>query len=793
MLRISLIALALAPLAPLHAATTIVASPSGASSGAGTAASPVDIATAQLRARTVAGKEPVTVELLAGTYRLANPLVFSASDSGTKDAPVTWTAAPGAAVTLSAGVELKPEWKTYKDNILVTDVPADVKPFDQLFANGRAMILARFPNFDAKAAYYNGSSSEATSKERIARWAHPEGGFVHAMHAGMWGDFHYVITGKKPDGTLALEGGTQNNRPEAGPHKSIRFVENIFEELDAPGEWFFDVKARKLYFMPPAGLDVAKTVFSVPQGEQIVRFAGTQDAPVRFVTLRDVTLRETLRTFMKVVEPLFRSDWCVYRGGAVYFNNAEDCAVTGSDFLSLGGNAVFIDGRNRRDGVSGCLFSDEGASAVCVIGAADSVRSPVFNYSHRYDPAKADRTPGPKSDNYPQDCYVTDSLIRRTGRIEKQTAGVTIDVSARTTVAHCTIADLPRAGINIGEGAFGGHLLEGNDVFDTVKETGDHGSFNSWGRDRYWNPSTGGTSAFILKNPEFKFLDVVATNVIRGNRFRYDKSHGWDVDLDDGSSNYLIENNLLLNGGLKFREGYGRVARNNVMVDNSFHPHVWYENSGDIFERNIVFRGYAPIGMPKSKWGERIDNNFLHVGGGKTGPALALQKGSRQDEHSLTGDALFVDPANGDYNVKPGSPALKVGFVNFPMNDYGVRSPRLKAIAPKCPLSKEELTESHNRPEETATLLGATVKNLTGIGEISATGMHDETGVFVVSLDSAGGLAKFGVQERDVILGWNGKPVATLAALQAAVKAAPAPATIDIWRTQAPAKLTPGK
>ena len=25
-----------------------------------------------------------------------------------------------------------------------------------------------------------------------------------------------------------------------GPHEKYRFVENIFEELDAPGEWFLD-------------------------------------------------------------------------------------------------------------------------------------------------------------------------------------------------------------------------------------------------------------------------------------------------------------------------------------------------------------------------------------------------------------------------------------------------------------------------------------------------------------------------------------------------------------------------
>ncbi len=54
------------------------------------------------------------------------------------------------------------------------------------------------------------------------------------------------------------------------------------------------------------------------------------------------------------------------------------------------------------------------------------------------------------------------------------------------TIRHCSIYDVPRAGINFGDGCWGGHVIEFCDVFDTVKETGDHGSFNSWGRDRYW-------------------------------------------------------------------------------------------------------------------------------------------------------------------------------------------------------------------------------------------------------------------------------------------------------------------
>jgi hypothetical protein len=34
-------------------------------------------------------------------------------------------------------------------------------------------------------------------------------------------------------------------------------------------------------------------------------------------------------------------------------------------------------------------------------------------------------------------------------------------------------------------------------VFDTVKETGDHSSFNSWGRDRYWRPKNAEVNAWV--------------------------------------------------------------------------------------------------------------------------------------------------------------------------------------------------------------------------------------------------------------------------------------------------------
>ena len=115
---------------------------------------------------------------------------------------------------------------------------------DQLFVNGQRQHMARYPNYDPQARQFNGSAADAIAPERVARWADPAGGYIHAMHAALWGDMHWRILGKKADGSLDYEGGWQNNRPSP-MHKQFRFVENIREELDAPGEWFHDARTAR--------------------------------------------------------------------------------------------------------------------------------------------------------------------------------------------------------------------------------------------------------------------------------------------------------------------------------------------------------------------------------------------------------------------------------------------------------------------------------------------------------------------------------------------------------------------
>ena len=766
-------------------------SPAGADDNPGTREKPfATLAKARDAARAVPAGQPRTVRLLGGTHYLSDTLVLEAGkDSGGKDAPLVFEAVAGQTPVISGGVKLQVAWRPYKGEILQATVPAGFAT-DQLFVNSQRQHMARYPNYDPNQRIFNGCAADAISTERAARWANPAGGYIHAMHAHMWGDFHYRITGKDAKGDVTYEGGWQNNR-RMGMHKTYRFVENIFEELDAPGEWYCDAKTGTLYFWPPAGTDMSKALVEAVRLRHLVELRGAAEKPIRNVTFRGITFRHAARTFMDNKEPLLRSDWTCYRGGAFFLEGAEDCAIEDCAFDQLGGNVVFASGYNRGLIVRGCLIAEAGANGVAFIGSPGAVRNPLFEAGQRQALADIDRTPGPKSPNYPAGCLVEDCLIYRSGRVEKQTAPVQIEMAESITVRHCSLYDVPRAGINIGDGCWGGHVIECCDIFDTVKETGDHGSFNSWGRDRYWgltDVDLGAVTLGELKN--LPLLDAVKTTILRNNRWRCD--HGWDIDLDDGSSNYEIYNNLCLSGGLKNREGFFRVCENNVIVNNSFHPHVWYHNSQDVFRRNIVFTPYRPIRVDKP-WGKQCDYNLLHQDGAAgPAPATVLANASGLDEHSIIADAMFVNPAAGDYRVQDGSPALKLGFKNFPMDQFGVRKPALKAIArtPVLPAAPKNAgatpQEKPGQDETVLDWLGGKIKNVVGMGEVSAGGLPGESGVLVVDAPAGSEMAKLGLKATDAILAADGKTIDTVGDLRKACQAAGANGKVklEVFRNQ---------
>ena len=670
---------------------------------------------------------PITVLVRGGTYYQEKPLIFGPEDSGTTESPIVYRAYPEEQVTLSAGRRLKSQWKPFRDGIMMCSVP-EVKSkklyFTQLFVNGKRQIRARYPNYDRHNPLVSGNgyldvaaNNEAWPTNEFhfdpgtftqKRWAKPEEAVVHIFPRSHWGTLQWEVKDMdwEQHSVKLGWGGFQINELVFGKAGTVLggsdrhgvaarfFIENVFEELDAPNEWYLEKDAGILYHMPETGLDLEAAVIEVPILNQVVEFRGTQLNPVKHITLSGFRIAHTASTFLEEYEAPSLGDWTLYRGGAVFFEGAEECRVESCFLDAVGGNGVFINNYNRRITVSGNRITEAGDSAICLVGSERKIQG-----TNRPLPAEN---------------VISNNLIRDCGVFGKQIAGVFISISEKNAISHNLIYSLPRAGICINDGWGGGHLVESNVIHDTVRETSDHGPFNSWGRSRHWciqqshNDNYDRTVShesgymddgenFVLAYPE---ADGFVT-VIRNNVFQEDpQKHTWGIDLDDGSSHYHIYNNLCVGMSVKLREGDYRTVENNIFIDPASSPGLQqgYERNHDRFVRNIVVimskpergatdRGdiYEVRSPPiRGAIAQEVDFNTFFSGAGQFYAATFDREGKRSrytleewrtlgyDQHSVYSDPLFVDAAKGDYRVRSDSPALKLGFKNFETNSAGL-------------------------------------------------------------------------------------------------------------------------
>ena len=722
------------------AASELHVSPKGDDANPGTAVKPLaTLDRAQKVVRKMAGKEAVSVLIHAGTYEIASTLVFGPRDSGTAEHPITWAAARGAKVILSGGRSLKLDWRRHRDGILKAVVPEDSLAIDQLFVAGQRRWLARWPDFKAgkygvDAGYSKGLTPVAGvpfskvdpplqdyaalhfDKDQFTPrlWKNPGQAVLHVFQSKGWGNMQWRVTGINHDKQLLQlgEGGWQigtlweNQRANIVSPNSKFYIENVLEELDAPGEWYFAEDSRTLFYRPTAGEKMGEAEVVACALKELVVVKGSAEKPVHHLNFKGLTFAHTARTTLDPYETRLRGDWAIARRAAVHFEGVADCSVSDCRFIGLGGNGVLLSNYNRLVTVSDSLFTDLGDSAVLVVGSDEAVREYRVHRSFHVPLAElTDLALGAKTVNYPSHCRISNNLMTDLGVFGKQVAGVYLSACADIHVSHNTICRIPRAGICINDGCWGGHLIEFNDLFLTVLETSDHGPINAWGRDRYWQtPHRVGQQCDMSLSRKYARLDSHQRTVIRNNRLRHEEGFSWGIDLDDGASNYLVENNLCLGCSVKMREGYFREVRNNIFVGgNPPNKHCCFKGSDDIYANNIYVntqdawawsRGPSTVVLPIE-----IDHNVYfntankdpRFGYGGVLPenvkpksrwfTFAEWRALGSDRHSVIADPEFVDQEGCNFRLKPDSPALKLGFKEFTLDRFGTREPNLAAMA----------------------------------------------------------------------------------------------------------------
>ena len=671
----------------------------------------------------------VIIELSEGEYHFPHPVRLDAITI-LQLSSLTFRGRDVSKTKCTGTISIKPRWMPYRDGIYVAGIQKGL-PIDGLICNGITQIMARYPNYQ-EGVVLNGFAQDAVSRERTDRWSHPEGGYIRALHHAEWGGNSYIITGKSETGELILKWVGDNNRGSR-MHSVKRMAENIFEELDAPKEWYYNRGSGELFFYPEKEADLSGEFQAVVNAELFKMTGSSPRQPVSNISFENICFENTARTlFTGKYERILRSDWGIVRAGVLYMENAENIAVRNCSFRQIGGNAVTVSGYNSGHIIDRNDFVGIGATGVLAAGWKEAVRDPSEYDNDNHKTSIHDFTVGPKTEDYPRQIMISNNYFYDIGTWEKQTAAVCLSVSSDITVKANTVHHTSRAGININTGAFGGHIIEDNDIFDCVTQTADHGPFNSWGRDRYWSvPQHDAMGYYGKEKRAFAELDAFKTTVVRHNRVH--AGHAFGLDFDDGTSNYDIYNNLCIGAGIKLRDGFDRRVHNNLLIGSGFELHMSFEQNNDLIYSNIVCFNKAYNQLCVSPKATTVFSHNLYWNGEEEVTGIP-----EQDFASVIADPCFINVENNDFRLSEQSPALKLGFVNFPMsdNDFG------RWDKPKPPVHKYIPIKANDRIYRYHDVL---LGDIEGEGIRSAAGLPDCSGAYVAGCDVLGLFCELGL------------------------------------------------
>lgn len=702
-------------------------------------------------------ENPCTIFISKGVYCFDTPLILDSRDSN-----LTVMGEAGTIFTSARKLD-NLKWIPYKNGIWKANV--NIKPFGRMFANGAEQILCRYPDFSEGVVPLDSAAKASEIKERSLNYKNPKHGIVRAIHSFGWGGNSYVITEKDKASScgFSLSWFGDNNRGSEYGDKLV--VENVFEELDSPCEWYYDRKEHILYWYPENEINPNEAEITVSCNRELLKIVGESDEnPAHNIRIENITFKDTARALFSydsdnaVYHPLLRGDWCVAREGALYLENTESCEIRNCRIMETGGNGIFFYGYNNGCKITDNEFYNISATAVQIIGNQNSVNQPSYwEHSlypdlcvHQTDIENPEKSE-PKGNQYPRNITIAQNHIYKVGLIEKQSAGINISVATDIKIYNNTIHFSPRSLINVNDGTFGGHDIAYNDLFDSQRETEDHGPFNSWGRDRFWSvPRYNGSGLYGKELRHYKKdgkefdvtkIDSCGRTRIHHNRFHHcaDALHSWGIDLDDGSSNYEIDHNLILGIGIKLREGFDRMVHHNLLVGGQIQIHVPYEEAKDSVCNNLILHR-KPFNFVCNKKrfinsDSVIKNNFVYTGRKRKiihpflKPQILLQD--------------YTPFAENNYN-----PAVLIdGWDRLENDNYGKSGCQYE-----CP---EYVFSFDNKAQEKKKFIKGALCTAVTEAIRSSTASPDCNGLYVTKVFASTAMKKAGIKPGDILLKIN--------------------------------------
>ncbi len=633
---------------------------------------------------------PVRVLLRGGRYLVPKPLVFTPDDS----MPVTYASYPGEEAVLCGGRRIT-GWRTEKVHggeawvVDLPDVAAGRWYFRELFVSDRRRPRPRLPKqglyritdvpgLKVPCGWGDGDNRQFRLGDgQMKAWRNLTDVEIVAFH--FWIDERFPVSGfdEKSQMISSSRGSFAPLVEASGEKLAPVFIDNVFEALTEPGEWYLDRAAGRLYYLPMPGEDPETTAVFAPASLQLLRLEGKpeQGKHVEWLRFENLSFEHT-----DWVQPGDEADptWTAwkddtrsvsrhYRGnrasaaqaaadlpGAISLRGARNCTFAHCRFAHLGWYALDIGDGCLGNRIVGNEIYDLGGGGIHLNGAA-------------FEEAPELRT---------GNTAILDNHIHEGGRVFHASIGILSMHAFGNTISHNHIHDFYYSGISCGwvwgykPNISRDNVIEKNHIHDLG-----HGLLSDMGG--------------------IYTLGVQPGTVLRGNLIHdvTKLNYGaWCLYTDEGSSHILLENNVCYRtNGEIFHQHYGRenIVRNNIFAFGGESVMAFSrgeEHNGFTLEKNIFITHGPPIyrgGYNNLLAHRRIRSDMNLIWHSKEGNItfsdkdgdldFAAWQALGHDLFSMCADPQCADPAKDDFTLADSSPAFALGFQRIDMSDVGPR------------------------------------------------------------------------------------------------------------------------
>jgi hypothetical protein len=422
--------------------------------------------------------------------------------------------------------------------------------------------------------------------------------------------------------------------------KRPTYIENAYELLGTPGQWYFERRLHRVYYVPRTGEDMRTADVEMPVIETLVEGNGSAEKPVHNIVFSGLQFSyatwlgpSSADGFSEIqanyqvtgADGYSRQGLCnlvpggkcpfgawTQAHGNVSFRFARNIQFLNDEFLHLGGAGLSFGNGTQNNLVLGCIFADISGNGL-QLGGVDTPLAPIAEFT---------------ANN-----RIENNLFRNVGAEYRGGIAIVVSYARDTVIAHNQIDHVPYAAISM---AWGGWP-------DKIKLAGQaNNSARNVVRDNLIHDlmlvlsDGGGIYTQGLTGPDLANGEKVTGNVIYN---QYGSGH--QIYSDNGSSMMTIQGNVLYdtnhdNWGSRHRDYYdGKDGKDNdpLLIEGNYWQRGDADSSkGNVTERNnhlIDSLAQAPRAILDNAGLERAYKSQLEQRYAQLCPAVAPEAPSR--------------------------------------------------------------------------------------------------------------------------------------------------------------------